>query len=191
MPKREHDIAELRKAYEHVKYEFEMLTETATLLQSHPTLTEAHQRAILESFVIHFRNLLEFFYWNPGEDRILAEHFAPGAWRDKRPKKSALLFKGHSRACNEIAHLTFARLGVRNEDWPWPVAEITKEMSELYDLFLKLAPQDLPKLTPVQFASANIVSVTNTVSFRHSTNTSNSVTISSLPILDDKHGQSG
>jgi hypothetical protein len=77
--------------------------------------------ALLESFGIHVRGLIWFFDADsPRKDDVIAEDFLPlsDTWQVARPKKTAVLEEAKSRADKEIAHLTYARLKVSQEQKP-------------------------------------------------------------------------
>jgi len=95
--------------------------------------------ALLESFVIHLRALIDFFYpsQSPKPDDILAaEYFAdPTRWDAVRPACSETLRSARARAHKEIAHLTYARLDVTPDEKPWQFVQIAEEMRGLMQLF--------------------------------------------------------
>src|SRR4051812_31732976 len=73
------------------------------------------RNADIESFVLHVRILTQFLYPNkpkPG-DVIAADYFErPAAWSDVRPKQLPKQLKRViARGSEEVAHLSFARLG--------------------------------------------------------------------------------
>ena len=101
--------------------------------------------AMVESFTLHTRNLIDFF-WPDGRnsDYVLAEDFLldPGEWKKNRPKLSPLLKKSRIRAHKEIAHLSYDRLLVGESSKNWQVAKITEEILSAYQVFLKLLPPE-------------------------------------------------
>ena len=104
------------------------------------------ENALIESFAIHLRNILDFLYSDSArKDDIIAEHFFtdPHIWRNARPQKSAKLDAMHHRVHKEIAHLTYTRQKVTPETKPWPIAEIVSEVMPAFKRFLQLVP---PKL---------------------------------------------
>jgi|GEM_PF-2317965 len=153
----------LKKAFQHVRYEAWMLKQTSRMLPSFPNLQEPCDRAVLESFVIHTRNLLDFLYKGEGKNYIAAEHFINAdVWRAQRPKQTRLLRDAYKRANNDVAHLTYTRLENSKSDNPWPIPEITKEILEAYAVFEKLVQPKHPNLNPNQH-QANIISVSMVV----------------------------
>jgi hypothetical protein len=150
--------------------------ETARLLKSDPFLRSATQRALLESFVIHTRNLIEFFYGKIKKgDEILAEQFVP-TWPTVRTKQTALLEDAQNRAHVHIAHLTYKRLEVINEDNPWPVSNIAQELSAVYEKFHMHLPKGIAESYNLQTASAN-VAITSSGTSSYVTSTWSSETV--------------
>ncbi len=74
------------------------------------------RNALLESFVIHFRALVDFLYRpkNAHPDGMAAEDFLGDKtdWTEARPTISPILDSSRHGAHKEIAHLTYARLMV-------------------------------------------------------------------------------
>ena len=137
----------LREASDALYYEVSMLRVTAITFASDifgenvsPILN-----AVLESFAVHVRVLIDFFYSeNPRKDDIIAEHFflTPNRWQGIRPPKSETLVKAKTRANKLLAHLTYTRLK-ENLDKRWPVAEIMKDIENVLDFFLQNVPKEL------------------------------------------------
>lgn len=152
----------LQEARKHVCYEIWMLISTAHILAS-GTLgkEEVLKNAVMESFVIHTRSLLDFLYpTDRAQDTdILASDFLPpGQWDDERPDKSQLLATAQRRANKEIAHLTYDRLDVTAETKPWKFVEISHEVERVFTVFRKLAKWDV---TPSHPRPLPVVSVTS------------------------------
>ena len=96
--------------------------------------------ALLESFVIHVRALMDFLYNdNPQPDDVIAEDYFSSAdeWRKMRPELTELLKLSKRRAGKEVAHLTYARLEVTPETKPWPFVQIANEITSVINVFLK------------------------------------------------------
>jgi hypothetical protein len=137
---------ELQEASNHLQYEFSMLISVAQALASGIATQGWLVNALLESFVIHFRALLDFFY--PQEktkkDDVLAEDYFDHSdrWKNIRPHLSEALSRAKTRAHKEIAHLTYARLDVTPETKGWAFIEIANEMNDLMEVFLKNVPRN-------------------------------------------------
>lgn len=134
---------ELAKAAEHLLYEYWMLMAVARGMASGMSGQGWLTNALLESFVIHFRALLDFFYPPAGAkpDDVLSTDFFrdPSEWEQARPALPEALRQGKLRAHKEIAHLTYARQAVAPEAKAWAFMEIATEMEKLMRLFQKAA----------------------------------------------------
>ncbi len=84
------------------------------------------KNALLESFCIHLRNLLYFFYERKQKDDVKAADFMPAGIRwcpGKLPNRAKL----KDRLDKEIAHLTWKRISdPKEKEWKW---------TELYEEF--------------------------------------------------------
>ncbi len=101
--------------------------------------------ALLESFVVHVRGVMDFLYNdNPQNDDVVAQDFfaSPDAWASIRPELSELLRKAKKRVGKEIAHLTYARLEVTPDTKPWPFVSIANEVSSVMQVFLTNVPKE-------------------------------------------------
>ncbi|HHT9133569.1 MAG TPA: hypothetical protein ACFYD2_01580 [Candidatus Avalokitesvara rifleensis] len=136
---------ELVNVSEHLLYEIAMLLGTALDLVNPASnkWTVSNANALIESFTIHARILLDFLYSNnPQPDDVIAEDFFDDAsvWLEQRQAKTRLLTTIHKRVGKEVAHLTYARLAVTPEDKKWHFPAITKEIDEVLRTFLRLVP---------------------------------------------------
>jgi hypothetical protein len=63
--------------------------------------------ALLESFLVHLRSLIDFFYRGGQDDDVVAKDFfdKPGEWS---ANESTLLTSAHTRANKELSHLQFS-----------------------------------------------------------------------------------
>ncbi len=130
---------ELIEALEHLRYEYSMLLAVSAALRSNLASDPLLRNVLLESFVIHFRALVDFLYRpdNARPDDMAAEDFLGDKtdWSEVRPTISPILDSSRRRAHKEIAHLTYARLTVTESEKEWPFSEITAEIRRLMDLF--------------------------------------------------------
>ena len=137
---------ELKGASDRLHYEFWMLKLVARALASRIVSQGWLLNSLLESFVIHFRALLDFFYAEkPKIDDVIASDFFPdeGRWEKIRPPLSEYLSKSRAQAHKEIDHLTYARLDVEPETKGWNYVEVSNEIKSIMDLFLANAPKHL------------------------------------------------
>ena len=117
---------------EHVFYEISMFFRLGKLLLSKDRLppTDVGQsidNALLESFVVHFRNLYDFLYVGRSKKKdVLAQDFfeTPGAWRKLRPKLSSAVKKYKDRAAKEVVHVTEVRFYGTANAKEWPVRQM-------------------------------------------------------------------
>jgi hypothetical protein len=79
--------------------------------------------ALIESFVVHVRCVLDFLYApkNRRDDDVIAQDYFDDVaeWENLRPLMSANLEQARDRAGKEMVHLTYARLDVTPEAKPW------------------------------------------------------------------------
>ena len=155
---------------QHVGYEFSMLQSSAASLISlnKDRLTEygkaVHGKEIdrdeyagivssmfLESFVLHLRNIIDFFYFEredpkrrPKKGDIMAEHFYVGMMRPNGfPPISDTLKNARRRADKELAHLTAERLPSNSPHRGWNYVGLLKEIGERLDLFRRFCDPEL------------------------------------------------
>lgn len=136
-----HGAAELARASDHLSYEIKMFFSMSSVRLRDPKGLQAIVNAVLESFVIHFRVLCDFFYpQHPRAEDVLADHFfdSPSDWR--RPKLSKYLRDSRTRAHKEVAHLTYDRLKVTPDEKEWDRAKLSREMLPVIREFLKTVP---------------------------------------------------
>jgi len=144
--------ADLRKlADEHLKYEIDCLFGTALAMNAirQESATDfigtAVRNALLESFAIHARTLLQFLYSeSPNGDWVIAEDFfdVPETWFQGRPQKSFRLGELTRRVAKEVAHLSYDRLLVRPEKKPWNIVHLAKEFAIVLAVFNQLVSSE-------------------------------------------------
>ena len=129
----------LQHTSEHLFYEFWMFNHLAQTMMSGVFGQGVLNNAILESFTLHARALLDFLYAEkPKVDDVIAEDYfdTPADWLTARPNKTELLGAIHKRVGKEVAHLTYARLAVTAQEKQWQFAQIASEMNAVFDTFL-------------------------------------------------------
>ena len=130
---------ELRSASDFLHYEVWMLQALACELSAGKPGQGPIKNALLESFVIHARVLLDFLYaCSPRPDDIIAEDFfpVPDKWREQRRRKTELLKTVRRRVGKEAAHLTYARLCVGPDTKGWEYFQIAQDICRVFDQFL-------------------------------------------------------
>lgn len=135
----------LRKASKQLLYEYKMLITTAAMLEAVKGKQRANAprtNALLESFTIHFRSLLDFFEkkkpskgkdGKPRDD-VLVRHFLRDGKSWTKPDKPAGINMRalRKRVDKEVAHLTYTRLELDPEDNErrWPKEELVDYLKE-------------------------------------------------------------
>ncbi len=136
----------LRKASNHLHYEYRMFTSLARGMASGIAGEGVINNALLEAFTIHARALLKFLYGqNPRADDVIADDFFPTSleWKKVRPKMTKLLETVRTRVGKEVAHLTYARLDVNPETKPWRFLQILHDIDVSFKEFLRIVPMEL------------------------------------------------
>jgi hypothetical protein len=97
--------------------------------------------AALESFVLHLRNLVDFFYSTPTHDTDVkaAMFFDNGQLPIDFPAKSEMLRKAHLRAHKEMSHLTTERHPEGSPMKVWQFHLLMREIKPLLEEFLHTA----------------------------------------------------
>jgi hypothetical protein len=111
---------------EHLLHELNMFWQLAQAIPtSEPGKPSFTLSVLLESFAIHLRNLIEFFYYPPKQKYVRAHDFfdKPTDWEQKMttPVKKAL-----QRANEEVEHLTHGRKNGTPPDKVWDTDELLK-----------------------------------------------------------------
>lgn len=135
---------ELREIAGILLYEKGMMFYTASSLASEQT-DHLLRNALLESFVIHARNLIAFIWSeSSNSDDVLAEDFFPDPqnWRSARPEMSTLLSESKRRVNKLAAHLTYTRLSISGAQKVWRFIDIARELQTVFELFVQSAPQN-------------------------------------------------
>jgi hypothetical protein len=137
-----HTDAQLKEyASHHLKYDILQVRASQRALMA-PNLSRAHRNALLESFAIRTRVLLEFFFdKKPGPNGARVFQFClDGQWVVKIPK---VLKPINWRASSEIAHASFVRIRHSEETRKWNTRAITQALEELVWEFARVARPEL------------------------------------------------
>ena len=138
-------VEELKNALESLKYEVWMLWSLANILASDNQDKGVIHNALLESFLIHARILIEFLYKNkPYKDTVRASQYftSDSPWKSIRPQKTELLKKTEKDAHKQLAHLTYTRLQGKRE---WPYIKIANDIKAVLQVFYENLPDDFNK----------------------------------------------
>ena len=127
---------------EHLLYELQMFVYAGREL-ARPHLAGPMRSVVIESFVIHLRNLIDFFFTTPThDDDVAAVHFYP-EWNEVMPH---ILKLARDRANKELSHLTLQRKTGRHPDKPWDVAALFRSVHQVAKRFVNKASP--AKLSP-------------------------------------------
>jgi hypothetical protein len=147
----EHDTKELQEASDAFEYEASMVLDTFDLLwQQTPGTPIA--KAILESFLIHARLLIDFFYHGKKyrrkiyRDDIVPEQFRldPDELNKIRPPDmSTVLNQARDKADKLLAHLTYTRIRETEDYGRWDVGPIKSEIQNILKIFVQRVPSEL------------------------------------------------
>jgi hypothetical protein len=146
---------------EHLAYEIWMFFETACKLADFDAQNATsfafgtvERNALLESFLIHTRILIDFLYKHRSgySNDVFAKDFVEDGetWKNRYPEASQFFVstKNGSQTLDEIkheidervAHLTSGRLGLTEEEKGWTYSEIANEIKKVLKEFLDLVP---------------------------------------------------
>ena len=124
-PRRTND--ELRGALEHLTYELKAL-QGAFDFFFEPFVERkfSEARLVLEAFLVHTRNLIDFFHGDPTkarDDDMVAQDFLPPStdWPSICPPFPLDLEDTRTAVHKLVAHLTYARVEYAREKWSWAV----------------------------------------------------------------------
>jgi hypothetical protein len=105
-------------------------------------LDMATRNAQVESFAIHVRSLIDFLYDVKRFDTdAIASDFVPDGWSP--PEKPASLDPVKSRVGQEIAHLSYTRIGLNEINRQWPYLQIWNDLGIPLRAFARSASPDL------------------------------------------------
>lgn len=132
-----------RFADEHLLYEAGMLYEvTGKLMNRHHDDDPVVENALLESFGIHNRNLIDFLWLDrPMKDTDAIARDWIEDW--EAPEMSERLAKVKDRVGKEMVHLSYNRLDVPEKEKGWTVLGIGPEVIGTFATFASKVPADL------------------------------------------------
>jgi hypothetical protein len=138
--------AELKKFLEeHFSYEVEMLYFSVTKLIEFKQINDSGGiNMALETFLLHARNLREFFYYDTKKfptDARASDFFEEGnLWREIRPDETDSILKIKERVGKELAHLTYKRIYGTPPEKNWSCGETFKDLLKTVKIFLNNLP---------------------------------------------------
>ncbi len=129
----------LKQISHHLWYEFSMFLALPQELAKNQEV-EVLSNALIESFAIHVRNLIDFLYKdNSSSDDVFAGDFFKDKkdWIKIRPPITSLLNKIKKRTNKEASHLTYKRIHVTPEEKKWNFSDITQDMFSAFEVFIE------------------------------------------------------
>ena len=135
------ELAEM--ARRHLAYEIKMVRETANALRGKGIGPRSFRNAMLETFLIHYRNLLDFFYADKkrslAHDVRAADYVIDAKrWRERRPRMDKEATSNRERVNALLAHLTYRRL--RYDERNWSDRRMLRQIEELLAAFAEQLP---------------------------------------------------
>ncbi len=144
---------DLVEATEHLLYEMKMLVGTANEIPGAANQPVA-KYAFIESFALHARALLEFFYDSPQDDDVAAEHFVSD-WPTTRPALKPVLRDVWTKVGKQIAHLTYKRLSIHQQAKDWAFVQIAQEITDVFRVFTSRVSQAHGQSRLLQFLNSS------------------------------------
>ena len=127
---------------EHFLYEIQMMKNVVYYfhdLKKQDQLTHFHMNLIIDDFMLHARNLYEFFFHDKDqEDHARAQHFMKEGiqWKDIKPEKTSWIKKLEVRANLEVSHLTYRRISGTPPEKAWDFMTMYIEFHDITHKFL-------------------------------------------------------
>jgi len=110
----------------------------------HQTVDRNNVNMALETFLLHARNLVEFFYTKhkkySTDVRALDFFENKGSWIGSRPNLTGSLTKIRERAGKELAHLTYKRISGTPPEKDWSTGETVEDLVKVINIFLDRLP---------------------------------------------------
>jgi hypothetical protein len=120
MARKRRKPAELRAASGDLYYEYDMLCVLETLLRPKGIGKSHLGKGLLEAFLVHVRNLYDFFFPRRARRQdLLAEDFfpTPRGWNGVRGKIPIGLRKDRPRIDVMLSHLSYSRQDIKQSEW--------------------------------------------------------------------------
>lgn len=134
---------------EHLACEIQMLSNAYYCyinLHISSELRQLFSNFLIESFVIHLRNIISFLYptKNIHKNDICAKYFFEDQteWEKICPKISKILVVARERAHREVGHLTIKRITGITTEKEWHFKNLMLELIPILVLFSKSADKD-------------------------------------------------
>jgi hypothetical protein len=136
---------------EHLLYDIQLFfregrTLTRSRLGLSPPLQWEIEMALVESFALHARSFVDFFFRDQGrrDDALAAHFFSDNHWTAIRPAPGPWIAEVKhpdlDRVGKEIAHLTYHRITLGERVKGWPIAQIAGAIGYVLRVFLENVP---------------------------------------------------
>lgn len=146
---------ELQSDSQTLEYEFKMLCAVAAnIANGKPTGDWGSKNAHVESFAIHCRNLIFFFYAHDSankaglardNDILAVDYFNQNSdWTAVCPPISTTLVNAKPQADKQVAHITEERRGLNQPTGPtasWQIGNVVRDIATAMKAFLNHVPQ--------------------------------------------------
>jgi hypothetical protein len=147
MPRERPPIEQLHRfAEEHLLHEAGMLhAVTVKLLNRHHRDDPVVENALLESYTIHLRNLIDFLFVKEprvATDAVAADYFDDSDWELVELEQSEHLRRVKGRVGQEIVHLSYNRLAIPEDEKGWQVIGIGGEILSGFVAFAEWVPDE-------------------------------------------------
>jgi hypothetical protein len=134
---------QLRSAAGDLYYEWDMFCSLSREIGRIAPVQTKMEKALLEAFLIHARNLYDFLYTHKGKKHdVLAQQFfpSPDVWFKTRGKVSAATRNDRNRMDKKLAHLSYTR---QTDEAGWRCDRITDELRAGMERFLATVSPEL------------------------------------------------
>lgn len=141
-PKRPYDDDALRKASDQLHYEMVMMVDAAQTALSWHKDEGFESNAVVETFCIHARALVDFLYTRVSGAKdyevVAGNYFRPSdRWDNIVGKKPPWLGRIYGAISNEIAHITTRRHPFLQAKTQWPYRKIVPHVMNKLALFVE------------------------------------------------------
>ena len=139
------DEEKKRDLREHFYYEVAMLCFSMTKVMAFKRAKDqSSTNMALEDFLLHARNLKEFFYYKPHKLYLRAYDFVENRtkWDRDKPEKTDGIKEVERRADKELAHLAHGRIYGTPPEKEWDCGTIQKDFLKVVEVFWDHLPEE-------------------------------------------------
>jgi hypothetical protein len=144
--------SELQQGARFIRYEYRMLAEASRRwtdlgLDNYSLRNKWERRLVLDLFLLHARNLLDFLAPRPtvGPEDVIAPHFAPTwAWSQHTGLAGRTIIDWRDRIDKLLSHVTYRRTAMIDEmvsEERWQIEELHAGLAMVFSEFLKTVPE--------------------------------------------------